>query len=114
MAFLKLSILALYDSMFRSRNFRRCLLAITSYTIVWAIASIVVNNLRCIPLASLWESSVPHRWCLAYTPFLMVMTALNVVGSFAVLAIPVPMVLRLGLNKKKQRIVILAFLLGAA
>jgi hypothetical protein len=114
MAFLKLSILALYDAMFRSRNFRRCLLAISSYTIVWAIASIVVNNLRCIPLASLWDPGIHGGWCLAYTPFVVVMTGLDVVGGFAVLAIPVPMVLRLGLNKRKQRIVVLAFSLGAA
>lgn len=89
-------------------------MVIAIYTVMWALAVIVVTNIRCTPIEYVWDADVSGGWCLEYSPFVVVTTGLNVVGSFAILAIPVPMVLRLSLSSRKQKIVIFSFVVGGA
>lgn len=114
MMFLKLSMLTLYDATFSSSNFRRCLVAIAVYTVTWGVIFITVTSIRCMPTQHIWLRDVPRGWCIDYNPFVVTTAGLNVVGHLAILAIPVPMVLRMNLPKRKQRIVVVSFTLGAA
>ena len=114
MVSLKLSMLALYNAAFSSKNFRRCLVGIAAYTVTWGVIVITITSIRCMPTQHIWLRDVPHGWCIAYNPFIVATAGLNVVGHLAILVIPVPMVLRMNLSKRKQMIVVVSFTLGAA
>jgi hypothetical protein len=113
MFMIKLSILAAYDMMVASRNFRRCFYVVGLFTLMWFKAALIVTNIQCKPLCKIWGENPEGGWCIAQKPFHLVMTGANIVGSLAMLGLALPIVLRLKLSDRKKRLVMLAFGLGA-
>ncbi|KAG6368463.1 hypothetical protein INS49_002670 [Diaporthe citri] len=65
MGFLKLSILALYGSIFPYRRFRHCLWALGVFTLSWSLMSATGAICQCIPIESFWDDSLEGH-CIQY------------------------------------------------
>ena len=114
MSSIKTSCLLLYRRVFSvDVGFRRQTSVIL--IIVWAfwIAATLATILNCLPFEYNWISIGDPAHCFNYNFFWMITGAIEVFLDAVILAMPVPMVLRLQLTRKRKIVVLLIFLLGA-
>ncbi|KAI0108737.1 hypothetical protein F4776DRAFT_643591 [Hypoxylon sp. NC0597] len=114
MAFIKLSILRLYGSIFVSQRFNYCLWVIAAVMIAWAISCGLASVLQCMPISHTWDPLMREDSCINYGVSLLVSGVINIVTDFAILAIPIPMVLRLQISKQKKWLLIFTFAMGGS
>ena len=110
----KLSIISFFHHAFPSRNFRRCLLAISGFTLLWLLSTIAITNVQCWRLKHTWKDSTKETDHLNFDLFAVLTTGLNTAGSLALAGITVPMVLRLRLSKRKKRLIYVAYAISLA
>ncbi|RFU34878.1 hypothetical protein B7463_g1456, partial [Scytalidium lignicola] len=111
---IKTSILMFYTRIFRtSRTFRRVALGAWIYTLLWAIAAFFSNMLQCLPVSFFWDKDQPGS-CLPNALITIGLTngVLSFVGDLFILAMPVPMVWKLQIDKRRKLALIGIFLLG--
>ncbi|KAI0838463.1 hypothetical protein F5Y06DRAFT_287197 [Hypoxylon sp. FL0890] len=114
MAFVKLSILRLYGSIFSSRQFHYFLWAIATVMIAWAISCGFAAIFQCRPIAHTWDPLVEKQFCINYGISLLVSGVINIATDFTILALPIPMVLSLHMSKQKKRLLIFTFAMGGS
>ncbi|KAJ8129947.1 hypothetical protein O1611_g3680 [Lasiodiplodia mahajangana] len=112
LASLKLSILALYRSIFPSSRFHRAVTALASLVVAWAVANLILGLVLCIPIESLWDKSIPHAHCLAVSVFQLIMISVHIGIELLILFLPIPSVLRLQVSAERKRLIILTFVVG--
>jgi len=110
---IKTSIVLLYRRVFSiNTNFR--LQSLLVMILVWAfwLAATIATILNCIPLEYNWISIGDPQHCINYNIFWMVTGSIEVLMDVIILALPVRMVLKLQLTRKRKILVLLIFLLG--
>ncbi|KAH9908271.1 hypothetical protein F4778DRAFT_342341 [Xylariomycetidae sp. FL2044] len=112
MACLKLSILALYASIFVTPTFRRVLIAVAAVILTWWIITLILGILLCIPVESLWDPTITNAHCISLNTLGLATTSVHIVTDFVILFLPVPLVLKLQTSGKKKRLIIITFLVG--
>ncbi|CAH0050583.1 unnamed protein product [Clonostachys solani] len=112
MAGLKLSLLVLYYSIFPSRRFRWCCIAMGIFVMLWVIASTVSGVALCIPIQKLWDSSVTTGFCVPLITIGLVTTASHIFTDIAILLMPVPLVVKLHTSRDKKILIISTFMVG--
>ncbi|KAI1139363.1 hypothetical protein F5Y05DRAFT_412463 [Hypoxylon sp. FL0543] len=114
MAFVKLSILRLYGSIFTSRQFNCCLWAIAAIMIAWALSCGLSAVFQCRPISHMWDPLVEEQFCINYGISLLVSGVINIATDLTILAMPIPMVLRLHVSKQKKWLLIFTFAMGGS
>ncbi|KAI0849403.1 hypothetical protein F5Y00DRAFT_269388 [Daldinia vernicosa] len=114
LGFLKLGIIRLYGSIFRSRTFHRFLWVFALLIIAFHIAISIVNILECIPIQYYWDVTISVGYCLNYGLFMLLVGIINVIIDFILVFCPIPMVLRLHTSKQKKRLLIFTFCMGGS
>ncbi|KAI0545610.1 hypothetical protein F4679DRAFT_588352 [Xylaria curta] len=109
---LKLSILALYQSIFPSSRFRRAVTALASLVVAWVVTTLILGLVECIPIESLLDNSVPFVHCLPMRDLQLVIILVHIGIEILILLLPIPPVVRLQASPEKKRLVILTFLVG--
>lgn len=109
--FVKLSILALYIAIFPQRGFRYWIYILGIINILNAISIVLVSCLQCRPLRALW-SPVPNAECIDFSNFSLFNTSFNLVIDIVILLSPIPLVLKLNLNRRKKSLLAINFALG--
>lgn len=112
MAFLKFSILSMYGSIFPQRKFHYCLWAVAAFMTCWAISCAFVAIFQCTPIAFGWDPSIVGGTCVNYGALVLVAGICNIITDFVVLAMPIPLVLKLNLSTQRKRMVIFTFAMG--
>ncbi|KAI0900752.1 hypothetical protein F4806DRAFT_167186 [Annulohypoxylon nitens] len=113
-AFLKFSILSLYRAIFSStRWFRRLTWVLTALVAELAIQIIISTNVQCVPTARLWDPTVPGK-CIDFSTEAVVAYVINITTDLIIIAMPIPMVRSLKINKRKKLGLILAFAAGGS
>jgi hypothetical protein len=112
MAFLKFSILSMYHSIFPQRGFHYCLYAVAVFMAFWAISCAFVAIFQCTPIAFGWDPTIVGGTCVNYGALVLVAGICNIITDFVVLAMPIPLVLKLNLSPQRKRMVIFTFAMG--
>lgn len=78
---------------------------------MWFLVNNILGALQCIPVRKAWNPEIPGR-CVGYLSFFIGMQVPNVLLDGAILTLPVGVVSRLQMSKKKKISVAAIFLLG--
>lgn len=112
MGFLKLSILSLYGSIFtQSKTFHRCLWVVTVFIIGWTLTASQGAFLQCVPIEKAYKSSV-DGYCIHLGRLSLVVGICNVVTDFIIIALPLPLVLKLHTSAQKKLVISATFAAG--
>lgn len=111
MGFLKLSILALYGSIFPSRRFHHSLWALGVFTVSWSLMSAIGAICQCIPIESFWDDSIEGH-CIQYGILQLITTICNIIMDFIILFLPIRQVQKLHASKEKKRWIYFSFAMG--
>jgi hypothetical protein len=95
------------DPSFRTRS-----LLLLGVVFAFWLAVTIATLLNCRPLKYSWIGLSWEQYCFNYNIFWMVTGVLEVVIDIIILALPVRMVLRLQLSRKRRFSIMLVFLLG--
>ncbi|KAI1121628.1 hypothetical protein F5Y10DRAFT_288254 [Nemania abortiva] len=107
LASLKLSILALYRSIFPSPRFHRAVTALAVLVVGWAAATLILGFAYNTPIEIRRDDSIPDAAQL-------VVVLAHIVIEILILLLPIPPVLRLQVSVEKKRLIILTFVVGGA
>ena len=109
----KTSILLLYVRLFRTQTFKRVALGVWIFTLCWAISAFMSNVFQCTPVSYFWNKAQPGH-CIPNALITIGMTngVLSFVGDLVILSLPIPMVWKLQINKRRKIALIGMFLLG--
>ncbi|KAI1744669.1 hypothetical protein F4680DRAFT_443943 [Xylaria scruposa] len=109
---LKLSILALYRSIFPSTRFHYVITALASLVVAWAVVSLVLGIVYCLPVERLWDNMIPHAHCLPVSAVQFIVVSVHIGIEILILLLPIPSVLKLQASAEKKRLIILTFVVG--
>lgn len=113
---IKLSIILLYIRVFSTAQlgFRRCIYAALFFTLALAATFIIVITAACRPLQYFWTryDGFSEGTCIDLGSFFAAFSVLNVSLDLFLLALPIPMVLKLHMSARKKMIVCALMMLG--
>lgn len=108
----KASICLLYLRIFAHISwFRKAVYVVMAYVLLYAAASIIATIFECSPVARVWDHSVEGT-CIDLTGFWYANAAANIIGDFAILFLPMPVVKSLKLPSRQKWGLRLIFGLG--
>ena len=110
---IKISLLYLYRRIFPQRWFRRVLYATGAFLTALTIASVLVCAFQCVPLRKMWDPTAPGH-CIEFGTFGLVMSCINICTDLFMLALPLPVVWGLRINRSKKWLVSLSFVMGGS
>lgn len=113
---IKLSIILLYIRVFSTSQtlFRRCIYTALFFTAALSITFIVTILAACQPLQYFWTryDGSSEGTCIDLGSFFAAFSVFNVSLDVFLLALPIPMVLRLHMSARKKLIVCALMMLG--
>ncbi|KAK7708682.1 hypothetical protein SLS63_013452 [Diaporthe eres] len=109
----KASILILYYNLFPSKNFRYAVWGALAFVIGWTVSFFFSHLFTCYPITVFIEPYYGNS-CVQTVPMFLSLLFTDVVADWAILLLPVPMVLKVQLPLKKKIAVIGMLGLGAA
>lgn len=109
----KVSILALYASVFTTRKFRLAKDVVLMCCLIWCIAMTAVSAVQCVPLRDAWNPlRLTQSRCILFGLFTLFEELTNVVLNIVVLLLPIFVIRKLQLPARQRWILSLLFLLG--
>ncbi|KAI0508718.1 hypothetical protein F5B22DRAFT_620078 [Xylaria bambusicola] len=112
-ALLKLSILSLYQHIFRQHTwFFRATWLVGFVAVSLGIWVILATNLQCIPIAATWDPTIVDATCINYGLSALLAYIVNIVIDLVILTMPIPCVLKLKLSVHRKWMLILTFATG--
>jgi hypothetical protein len=109
----KSSILVLYVRLFRTQTFKRVAIGVWIFTAAWAVSAFMSNLFQCTPVSYFWNKAQPGH-CIPNALITIGMTngVLSFVGDLVILCMPLPMIWKLQIDKRKKIALSAMFLLG--
>ena len=83
-----------------------------AYTIMWGIASWIVNLTVCTPVAFFYDHTIPGGSCKNQAVSGSINGGLSLLGDILILLLPIPMIWRLQINNRRKFALMGIFLLG--
>lgn len=109
----KFSILIQYLRTFGVMAYMRiCAWTLITVSSAWGVMVVVVLLTKCQPLAYNWDKSLDGR-CIDETLFYKIGTAINVVGDFLILVLPMPAIWSLNVRLSKKLQVVAVFVIAS-
>lgn len=109
----KVSILALYASIFTTRKFRLAKDIVLMFCLIWCIAMTATSVVQCIPLRDAWNPlRLTEGKCILFGLFTLFEELTNVVLDIIILLLPIFMIRKLHLPARQRWILSILFLLG--
>ncbi|KAF2851925.1 hypothetical protein T440DRAFT_447354 [Plenodomus tracheiphilus IPT5] len=114
-AFTKLSFLLFLLRIFPRQALRRTVHVLIGISAAYGVAFTVTCLFNCTPISYIWESwDGEHKGkCVNLHLFAWIHAGINIVLDGAILAVPIPELLRLSLSTKKKVYIIMMFSIGA-
>ncbi|KAJ5765374.1 hypothetical protein N7520_004933 [Penicillium odoratum] len=110
-AFIKLSILALYKRLFAVKYMVMAVNVMGSIVVLWAVSIMVAATLNCIPVNSFWDRSINGN-CINTATFNYAMQIPNIVSDLIILVLPIEVVVGLPIPKTQKILLSGVFLIG--
>ena len=109
----KVSILALYASIFTTRKFKLAKDIVLMLCLLWCIAMSAASVVQCVPLNDAWNPlRLIEDKCILFGLFTLFEELTNVVLSIIVLLLPMFMIRKLHLPARQKWILSIIFSLG--
>jgi hypothetical protein len=90
--------------LFSTPNFKKVCYGIITYTCLWTIAALGASTFECIPVNFFWDKTIPGGHCVPNA--LRTISFTNGVTSFAgdlfIFCMPLPMIWKLQMNKRRR------------
>lgn len=116
MIFIKLSILLFYRRLFPRENttarWRTCHLALCIASVGVGVIQCFGIAFQCTPVAFFWDRTIPGGHCINMMAFFRFANIANLLTDILILAMPIPIVWSLRLDRQKKIGVCGLFLLG--
>lgn len=109
---IRMSILFFYLRVFSYPTFRRLVYAMMALATSCTIAFIVGNFTRCKPVQFNWNQNLPGGRCGDVRMFVCFNAASSIILDLMIWALPIPILLSLGFNKRKKYALFFIFSLG--
>ncbi|KAF2142053.1 GMC oxidoreductase [Aplosporella prunicola CBS 121167] len=111
---IKISILCFYLRIFPERNFRRIVYGVIGCCVGYGIAFLLVSVFQCRPISYAWTQwDGEHQGsCNNINAQGWTSAAINVVLDLVVIILPLPLLAKLQLNKRKKALLMLMFCVG--
>lgn len=107
-------MLFFYHRIFPGRLFRIVSIVIGLVVILWFIAFIILQIVTCIPLAYLWDKTIPGGHCISANEVAYYGTSpLDILTNIAILILPIPDLWNLQMQRWKKFAITLIFVLGS-
>jgi len=110
--FPKLAIICLYLRIFVERKHRLICYIMIAATVLYTVMALLITSFMCIPLKSLWDPSITDARCIDIINWWRWSTLPNSLGDIILLALPVPMILKLKLPARDRAVVLCIFFTG--
>lgn len=107
----KAAIILLYLRIFISRSFRTAAFVAMFVIAGWTIGTVGATIGQCIPIQAAWDKNIKAS-CIDTDVFWIAYAVGNVVTDAMVLALPIPSILSLKLNRRDKVLLCGIFLLG--
>ena len=109
----KFSILFLYRKLSQLRWFNLCVYTLMAIVISYSVGIIFALIFPCQPVSANWDLSVTDFKCIDKAGIYLATAAANVITDVLILALPIPMILRLHMPKAQKIAVCLVFAVGS-
>ena len=86
--------------------------AVATLVVIWATATVVVGLFICTPIRKIWDPQTPGA-CLNLVQFYYGIQIPNIITDVVVLVLPIPVILKLPLDKVQKISLCVIFGLGA-
>ncbi len=110
---IKISIILFNVSVFQTRIFKKMSIVVAIMTFIWMIGSFLGTLLQCSPPSYFWNKNQEGR-CITNTLLTIGLTSavLSCVGDVVIYVMPIPLLVKLNLNKSAKLGVLCVFALG--
>ena len=108
----KASLLFQYQRIFVARPYRIAAWVLMGIIWVGGITLILVCCFSCKPVAFFWDASLEKGTCFNMQPLWYTISGFQLATDFAVLALPIPVLVKLQLPRKQKITLVFVFLLG--
>jgi hypothetical protein len=110
---IKISILTLYSRIFSRTTgwFTPTLYVSAIFVALYSIPQVLTYIFQCVPIRSLWER-VDSSVCINFKDVIVVFGIINIVTDWAILALPLPVVAGLKMERRTKFSISALFLLG--
>ncbi|PVI03647.1 integral membrane protein [Periconia macrospinosa] len=112
---LKFSILTLYLRIFPNKWLRRCVAIFTAFSICYTVPLIFLAAFQCNPVHATWDLDAqknPGTKCIDWIAVLRATVVFEVIAEIVLFVLPIPIVLKLQMQKSKKIILMGFFGLG--
>lgn len=66
----------------------------------------------CTPIQKLWDQTITEGSCISLNILGLATTSVHIFTDFVILAMPIPLVLKLNASAEKKRLILLMFAIG--
>lgn len=110
----KIALLAFYLKVFPNEGFRRVCWATASTCLVLFPTFSIFTVFYCTPVSYTWEgwTGKVEGHCLSFNLFAWIQTCINIALDTFILVLPLPLVWRLNMGRKKKMLLMLMFSVG--
>lgn len=109
----KSSILVLYYSLFPNRTFRWIIMAMLAYVAIWTISFFFSHLFTCYPVTAFIDF-YQDKNCVDQVAMFLTVLYTNIVADFAILLLPIPIVVGTQMKLSTKLAVLGMLSLGAA
>ncbi|KAF2142859.1 uncharacterized protein K452DRAFT_286486 [Aplosporella prunicola CBS 121167] len=111
--FIKLSILFFYRHLFPVDQFSLKWWLVTIFTVGYSVGGICASLFACTPMRASWDMNIKEYHCIDKSAFYIVNAVLNSFSDLLILALPLPVVWKLGLDTRQKITLSIVFTLGS-
>ena len=109
----KSSILVLYFTLFPNRVFRWFVMGALTYVFIWTISFFFSHLFTCYPITAFIDFFQDKK-CVNQVAMFLTVLYTNIIADFAILFLPIPLVIRTQMKLRTKLAVIGMLSLGAA
>ncbi|SCV27629.1 uncharacterized protein FFB14_01646 [Fusarium fujikuroi] len=108
---IKTTLLCQYYRAFATNKMRTVLLVAMVIVSAWSISQIFLNIFICTPIAAFWDPAI-HGKCVPKHPMWYITAAGNIATDIIIIAIPLPVVMKLKLARRQRFVLLAVFCVG--
>lgn len=108
-----LAILLFYVRVFPNTWMRKAVYVIATWDLLWAVCTLAVTIIQCIPIRNLWQRDVHEGTCINLTAFYFSTGLISTLSIIAILLLPLPIIYNLRTSNAKKMGLVISFTVGA-
>ncbi|KAH8667114.1 hypothetical protein BX600DRAFT_550031 [Xylariales sp. PMI_506] len=117
----KIAVLILYQRLFKTPKgvrgyqlaFHRACRVLIVLTFIMEAIYLFLIAFQCLPVASLWDPSIPSTRCVGVTAAWVAGGSVNIAADVALMILPIPILLKLQISNRRRSVVSFMFIVAS-